>query len=73
MAADLWPDGIEAFHQPVGQMVGIIFHFILLFATFKHHHRRPGNDERKNHLHVGPQAQQAGADCHEDPTEHDRP
>ena len=73
VAADFWPDRIEAFYQAVRQMVGVILDFITLFIAFQHHHRGPADDQRKNHLNVWPQAEQAGADGNKNTAEHNRP
>ncbi|SAG22085.1 Uncharacterised protein [Enterobacter kobei] len=54
-------------------MAGVIFHFVTLFIAFEHHHRRPADNQRKNDLHVRPQAQQAGSDRHENTAENNRP
>ncbi|SAI94676.1 Uncharacterised protein [Enterobacter cloacae] len=73
MAADFWPHRVEAFHQAVRQMVGVIFYFIALFIAFQHHHRRPADDQRKNDLNIRSQAQQAGANGNKNTAEHNRP
>ena len=52
-------------------MLGVILDLLLLFAALKHHHSRPGHNQGKDHLDVRPEAQQAGADGNEDPTEDD--
>ena len=51
----------------------VILDLVALFVASEHHQRRPAHHQREDHFHVWPKAQQAGADGHENPAEHNRP
>ena len=65
------PDGEEAVHQAVGEVVGVVFDFVAVVAAFQHHHCRPGDDQREDDFDEGAEGEQAGTDDDENHAEDD--
>ncbi|GEH44067.1 hypothetical protein EC09E025_01161 [Escherichia coli O145:H28] len=71
MPSELRPDREEVFNHTVSQMLGVILNFIIVITAFKHHDRRPGNDNSEDNFNVRPQTQQARTDGDKDAPEDD--
>ncbi len=71
MTSELRPDREEAFNHAVSQMLGIILNFIIVITAFKHHDRRPGDDDSEDNFNIRPQTQQARTDGDKDAPEDD--